>query len=178
MYPGIHPAKAKAKTALKGKGGETGKLAKEAKELLKSKGCKDGGRARRANGTAPGVAVANMDCAQLKAEFKKQGDVAKAMYAKLKAAKSACGSAVAKPAANTTGRARRAADDYVGFTCEEIEAEIKLLKTEAAAAGLVLETTGGGEAGTTVTTVPDSGAAGVAAGVAGAFVAVAFAQLA
>ena len=154
-------------------------------DKFKAKGCGKGaaakgseaaGRSRRA---AHGAA--NMTCDELTTAFNANKLAAKAVYAKLKAARSTC----KKVNATRFARESHAGDaaDIAALSCTELEDEIKTLKTQAAAAGLSLEASTSDDGATTAmaTTAPggdESGAAAAAAGVVSAFVAVPFAQLA
>ena len=180
--PGPMNKKAKARATLKGKRDAL----KGVFDKFKAKGCGKGaaakgseaaGRSRRA---AHGAA--NMTCAELTTAFNANKLAAKAVYAKLKAARSTC----KKVNATRFARASHAVDDdaaIAALSCTELEDEIKTLKTQASAAGLSLEASTSDDGATTAmaTTAPggdESGAAAAAAGVVSAFVAVAFAQLA
>merc|ERR1740117_316737 len=117
----------------------------------------DGRRMRRANQSAA------MTCEELQALFKSKGVMAKAAFKKLKDAKAACG---AGTNATDASRMRRANDclslsqaqefkeceemDFTGFSCVELDAEIKSLEAEALAAGLVLKASSSGPGVTTV----------------------------
>ena len=142
-----------------------------------AKGGKVAGRSRRAVDGA-----ANVTCAELTTAFEANKQEARAVYAKLKAARSTC----TKVNATRFARESDAVDDdavIAGLSCAELEDEIATLKTQASAAGLSLEASIGADGSTTAaiaTTIPggeSAGTAAAAAGVVSALVAIAFAQL-
>lgn len=147
---------------------------------FKAKGCGKGaaakggeaaGRSRRA---AHGAA--NVTCAELKTAFEANKQEAKAVYAKLKAARRTC----AKVNATRFARESDAVEDdavIAALSCAELEDEIMTLQTQASAAGLDLEASTG-DGSTTAPSGEPAGAAAAAAGVVSALVAAAFAQLA
>jgi len=181
-----------AKKAMKGRAGAAIKAARASLAAMdcdgKGKKGAGAGRVRRANhsATKAGKAGPAVTCADLRVLLKSKGDAARATLKKLKDALGKCKPAGAGANATVTVPARTRRDnhveDFTGFSCAELDAEITTLEAEASAAGLVLgdsaaEATTAAGATTAGGDGDDSGAGTVAAGVS-AFVALAFAQLA
>lgn len=174
--PGPVDKKAKVRATLKGKRDAL----KGVFDKFKAKGCGKGAVAKGSEAAGRGRRVAhgtaNMTCAELNTAFDANKQEARAVYAKLKAARAACKNANAN--ATRFARESHAGDDadIAALSCNEIDAEIANLKAQASAAGLTLEaSTSGGVTTTAIGTTAGGGA--VAAGIS-ALVAVAFAQLA
>ena len=173
---GPRDTKEKARAALQGKRdalkGAFDNFQKKCGKGAAAKGGEAAGRSRRVAHSA-----ANMTCVELTAAFEDNKKEAKAVYAKLKAARATCKKVTATRFAR--GSHAAAADDAViaALSCKELEDEITTLKTQASAAGLSLEASTV-DGGATTTAMADGGVAAAAAAGMSTLVAVAFALLA